>query len=294
MSGVFVRALRQSKRRFGAQVWLERGSRHILSQAEILAAVPGAARPYSDIVARELEGYRLADRIVVPSCHVADSFARDHEAASKLFVNPYGTSLDMFPCRERARRSDRPRRLVFAGTWSRRKGCDVLEAAVRRCDNVVLYHVGGIGDQSFPHGDDRFVHTDAVPQAELVKLYHASDVFVHASREEGLSVVQAQALASGLPLVCTDRTGGADLAHTPALRGRIAVVTSDDVLAMADAIARTLRALAENGLPALTEHDRQTLSWRHYGMRYDVELRRAFSQAERSPRVVEREPSATT
>ena len=47
-----------------------------------------------------------------------------------------------------------------------------------------------------------------------------------------------QALASGLPLVCTDRTGGADLAHTPALAARITVVPHDDVGALADAIAR--------------------------------------------------------
>ena len=73
--------------------------------------------------------------------------------------------------------------------------------------------------------------------------YAQANVFVHASREEGLSVVLGQALAMGLPIICTDRTGGADLAHTPALKERITIVPHDNVDALSEAIAARARQL---------------------------------------------------
>src|SRR5262249_25546476 len=101
MSGIYLEAARFAKRRFGAAIWLERGSRHILSQDEILAAIPGAVRPSSLAIDRELAGYALADRIVIPSLHVEESFRRDPAAHAKLFKNPYGVDLTMFPCVKR-------------------------------------------------------------------------------------------------------------------------------------------------------------------------------------------------
>ena len=69
---------------------------------------------------------------------------------------------------------------------------------------------------SFPNSE-RFVHYDFVPQWRLGEFYAQAHVFAIASKEEGLALVQLQALASGLPLVCTDRTGGGDLSLTPGL-----------------------------------------------------------------------------
>jgi glycosyltransferase involved in cell wall biosynthesis len=273
MSGIYLDAARRAKERYGAKLWLERGSRHILSQDNILSTVSGATRPYRDIIVRELAGYRLADRIVVPSRHVAESFGRDPESASKLFVNPYGAALNMFPYRERQSRAQDPLRVVFAGTWSRRKGCDLLEAAIRQSKGVHLLHVGDIGDLTFPKPEERFEHLNAVPQAELAAIYYASDVFIHASREEGLSVVQAQALASGLPLICSDRTGGADLGVTPALRNRITVVPHDDVTALIFAIQSAGDAIRAGAvLPPLSHEDLHAISWQAYARRYHAEL----------------------
>ena len=71
---------------------------------------------------------------------------------------------------------------------------------------------------------------------ELARFYAEADAFVLASREEGLAYVLAQALASGLPVICTDRTGGADLAHTPALAQRITIIPHDDLSALVAAV----------------------------------------------------------
>jgi alpha-maltose-1-phosphate synthase len=268
MSGIYLEAARFAKRRFGAAIWLERGSQHILSQDEVLATIPGAVRPSSLAIDRELAGYAFSDRIVIPSLHVEESFRRDPAAHAKVFRNPYGVDLTMFPSVAR-HSSDDELSLLFVGTWSLRKGCDLLKSAIIQSSETRLVHVGMIGDMAFPQGNPRFVHIDSVPQPELQRFYAEADAFVLASREEGLASVLPQALASGLHVICTDRTGGADLAHTPALAQRITIIPHDDVSALVEAIAGFgQRRKAGAYLPPLPDSDRETLSWKAYGRRY--------------------------
>jgi alpha-maltose-1-phosphate synthase len=268
MSGIYLEAARFAKRYLGATIWLERGSQHILSQDEILSKIPGASRPSSLTIDRELAGYALADRIVIPSLGVAESFCRDPAAHAKLFVNPYGVDLTMFP-RAAQHRSDKTLSLLFVGTWSLRKGCDLLVSAVARTPRVRLVHVGSIGsDLSFPIDNTRFHHIDSVPQPQLRRFYGEADAFVLASREDGFGLVLAQALASGLPIICTDRTGGAELAHTPTLGKRIKVIPSNDLAALVAAISELRSCLETRFFPPLTSADRETLSWTAYGRRY--------------------------
>lgn len=269
MSGMYLEAADYAKSCYGAQVWLERGSRHILSQREILVALDARA-PSDFIIERELAGYELADRIVVPARHVVESFEdKAPHLVSKLFVNPYGVDLEQFPVRE-IQPADDPPTVVFVGGWSRRKGVDVLVEAVLRLDGVRLIHVGSIIDMPFPD-DARFEHVDPVPQWRLKDYYARAHVFALASREEGLALVQMQALVSGLPIVCTNRTGAADLRLSRALADRVEVTPYDDVPAFARALDRALtRARGHKLAPfaELAESDRDLLSWSAYGRRY--------------------------
>jgi glycosyltransferase involved in cell wall biosynthesis len=225
---------------------------------------------------RELNGYKLADRIAVPSSHVKRSFERDPSSFEKLFQNTYGVNLSMFPDR-----GDKPVRgefvFLFAGSWSLQKGCDLLQEAVKRVGYVRLRHVGAILDLPFPHDNPIFEHIPSVPQWRLPYFYAQADALVQSSRQEGLSNVITQALASGLPVICTDRTGGVDLAHTPNLAARITTVPHDDV----DALARAMIALRDRlcsgeRLPPLTIADREHLSWSSYARRYVDRLRDDF------------------
>ena len=119
------------------------------SQDRILAAIDGAERPSRLTVRRELAGYEMADRIVVPSLQVEESFAAAPDLRPKLFRNPYGVDLGMFPARG-SKDVTEPVALLYVGTWSLQKGCDLLEAAVNSVDGVRLTHVGAIGDLRFP------------------------------------------------------------------------------------------------------------------------------------------------
>src|SRR5262249_8141839 len=117
MSGIYLEAAKFAKVRFGAQVWLHRGSQHILSVDRILAAVPGAKSPSPLTIERELAGYELADRIVIASTHVERSFTQHGIAQGKLFRNPYGVDLAMFPTgKSRSGKGTIP--IKFAGPWT--------------------------------------------------------------------------------------------------------------------------------------------------------------------------------
>ena len=278
MSGIYLEAAKFAKAHYGARIWLERGSRHILSQRDILASVPGAALPTALTIKRELAGYELADCIVVASTHVAESFARDPRASAKLFRNPYGVDLAMFPLRGEKLPSD-PVSLVFAGTWSLRKGCDLLASAVKQLDGVRLTYVGSIGDLKFPDDDARFVHLRPVPQPSLAAIYAMANILVLASREDGFGVVLSQALTTGLPVICTDRTGGAELRYSRALTERITIVPAGDAQALAEAIASWRdKLLAGHPLTPLTESDREMLSWTGYGWRHSEGMLRDLAR----------------
>jgi len=271
MSGIYLQAARKARRRFGARLWLERGSQHILAQDELLAAV-GGERPGAATIRRELDGYAEADRIVIASAHVQKSFRRDPAAYAKLFRNPYGVDIAMFTPPQTKPHND-PLVLLYAGAWSLRKGCDVLTDAVRSVSGVRLVHAGIIGDCPFPADDKRFAHVDSVPQWKLRDFYWAADAFVLASREDGFGMVLSQALATGLPIIGTDQTGAPDLALTPALAARIAVVPQGSAQALASAISTLRDRLnAREAFPPLTEADREALSWAAYGQRYSAEL----------------------
>lgn len=207
----------------------------------------------------------MADCIAVPSSHVVDSFTPWPALAQKLFLNPYGVALEEFPLRRGV--PSREPTVLYVGHWSYRKGVDVLADCIGEIEGVRLVHVGALVDVPFPNGS-RFVHHDPVPQWELAKFYRAAHVFALASREDGFGVVILQALASGLPVVCTERTGGVDLLHVPGLARLIRVVPTDDAPALRRALAQALEdATGETGVAPITKTEREALSWGRYALR---------------------------
>lgn len=266
MSGMYLLAARFAKWRYGALVHLHRSSRHILSQQEILARLPDAMQVSPITVRRELKSYVIADRIIVPSRHVMESFAPWPEQASKLFLNPLGVDIENFPLRKVAAPSGQPT-VLFVGQWSYRKGVDVLTEAINALAGVRLIHVGAVVDAPFPN-DPRFIHHDHTPQSKLPGFYQAAHVFVLPSREDGFGIVISQALSSGLQVVCTDRTGGPDLAELPGLFRFVHTVPADDPEALRAALVGALEgAIGENGVDPITETERQMLGWRCHAVR---------------------------
>jgi glycosyltransferase involved in cell wall biosynthesis len=274
MSGLYLWAPRYARWRYGAQIHLHRSSRHILSQKEILAALPAARQVSHFMVRREKAGYALADHIIVPSIHVVESFAPWPNCAAKLVLNPLGVDLALFPMRETAK-ADRPT-VLFVGQWSYRKGVDLLAAAVRQLPFAKLVHVGAMDDAPFPD-EPQFEHHNHVPQSALTDYYANAQLFVLASREDGFGVVLSQALASGLRVVCTNRTGGPDLVRLAGVARLIKIVPPDDSNALRDAIAESLSELSCGSVSPINDNERAKLGWRAYGER-TLEFMRCMSR----------------
>ncbi len=272
MSGMSTKAALAVRRKYKAMIWIERGSRHILSQKKILSGLPGCRQVSSFSVRREMADYVLADTIVIPALHVERSFLEHQAPPAVLFRNAYGVDLNMFPPTP-APNGIRPT-IIMVGCWSLRKGCDVLLRAWRRLLGVRLIHVGSVSDLPLPN-DSSFEHHDHVPPSQLSGFYAQSHVFALPSREEGMAVVQAQALASGLRLVCSDRAGGEDLREFTDSPQRISVVEADDVDQLAEALKVALaEAITEQGLRDGLGNSRARLGWPAYGKRYELELER--------------------
>jgi glycosyltransferase involved in cell wall biosynthesis len=296
MSQMSLRTIDTVRLRFGARAFLERGSRHILSQREILERLPRRASAAPPIprwaIQRELAEYALADVIVVPSRHAEQSFVERGVPSDTLFRNPYGVDLSMFPATP-APPPGVPPTIIMAGAWSLQKGCDVLTEAWRRLPRrgTRLLHVGPVLDAPLP-ADAGFTHRAAVDQRHLTELYAQAHVMGLASRQEGLGLVLAQALASGLHVAATAPTGVEDLQEQLDDRSAVAVAPADDVDALATALDTQLeRACApRDGLRDRLGTARERLTWSAYGARYDRRIRqldpahRALSSWVPSPR----------
>jgi glycosyltransferase involved in cell wall biosynthesis len=162
-------------------------------------------------------------------------------------------------------------RLIFVGNWSYRKGVDILVQGWQALDGVELIHVGSIGDAPLPNLPG-FTHYDTVDQGQLHKYYAMAHLFVLASREEGMALVQAQALSCGLPLICTNRCGGEDLRQYVDDPSMIEVIPPDNVDALVQAIQKMIPiALAQQGQREIMK-DKHSLSWARSAIRYAEHL----------------------
>ncbi len=224
----------------GGKFICDRGSTHQRFQYEVMAEeyrrwrVPYATPP-AHIVRREEAIYAIADAITVPSNVARQSFLAQGIAPGKIHVIPYGVRLDRFMPTE-APPTD-AFEVLFAGQISLRKGIPYLLKAFARLRHPRkhLTLVGSVQDDirpllaTLPTEDVTF--TGSVPQPELARRMARSHVLALASVEEGLALVQAQAMACGCPVVATTATGAPDL-FTNEIEGFI--VPDRDTVALAD------------------------------------------------------------
>lgn len=203
-------SLKYAKKKFKATVILERGTSHALDEFMILHSNPKKNRKnlYSKKwIDRDLRSYYLADYISVGANHVKESFLKYGFPSEKIFVNNYGVNLNHFYPTKHPDNDCFD--LIFVGQWCYRKGCDLISKVCLR-EGYRFLHVGSIVDMEFPI-NSFMTHIDVVDETELINYYKRAKVFVLPSRDEGLALVQLQALTCGLPVVCSKKSGGIDL-----------------------------------------------------------------------------------
>lgn len=241
LSSFGVETFRAAQRR-GAVTVCDRGSSHIAHQAEVLREEYrrfGVDRDPMDqrIIERELVEYEEAEYITVPSHFVRRTFIERGVPESKLVVLPYGVDLRVYrPMPKR----DGTFRVLFAGSAGLRKGVQYLLEAAKRLhlqnfEVVLAGHPNPDARTVLDSYGGTFRHIGFVPRLELADVYSQASVLVLPSLEEGLALVQAQAMACGVPVIATPNTGAEDL-FTDGVEGLI--VPPRDVAALEGAILR--------------------------------------------------------
>ncbi|HEY6417646.1 MAG TPA: glycosyltransferase family 4 protein [Candidatus Binataceae bacterium] len=273
LSSFGLQSHRTARSRYGALTICDRGSTHIEYQDEILRdeyARFGLRFAGVDprVMERELEEYALCDLIFVPSTQVLRTFVDQGVPREKLRLNPYGVDLAMF---HREPKCDRAFRVLFVGTVTLRKGLPYLFEAMAgiRAPDIELCVIGVIEPEMRPimaKYEGTFRYAGVLPRTELYKHYSQASVLVLPSIEEGLALVQAQAMACGVPVIATENTGAADI-FTNGVEGFIVPIRD------AAAIRERLLLLYEN--PARREQmgeaalarARELGGWDDYGRR---------------------------
>lgn len=201
----------------GIKAVCDRGSTHMQAQENILSeeyARYGRKFGYEPrVMERALEEYDTADLITVPSNFVRQTFLDQGIPPSKVAVIPYGVDLALF---KPIPKQDNVFRVIYVGAMSLRKGLPYLLEALAGLNlpNFELVLIGGMIEETkavFERFEGNFRYLGFMPRAQLSQQYSQASIFVMASLEEGLALVQAQAMACGLPLVITPNTGGEDL-----------------------------------------------------------------------------------
>lgn len=198
-----------------------------------------------ELYALEKSALAMARHVVVTSPTTAATLTADFAVAARdITVALPGTD----PA-ERARGTGRPLLLLAVGSIVPRKAYDVL---VRALASVTIrdWQIAIVGptDRSQPAFaalqaaieetglGPHIALPGAVGQEQLDRFYDAADLFLMPSLYEGYGMVLAEAMARGLPIVCT--TGGAAAETVPADAG--IKVPPGDEKALSDAILRVL------------------------------------------------------
>ncbi len=164
--------------------------------------------------------------------------------------------------------------VITTGAWSYQKGSDILADVISQLHGVQLMHVGAVLDCPLPNAA-WFKHYAPIPQKELVHFYGQAHMFALLSRQDGFGMVIPQALACGLPVVCSNRTGAPDLVRWVQNPNAIRIVDNAESKMIKTAIEETLNGVVNQGKRTdfLGEIGKSNLSWHAYGQRYDTELR---------------------
>jgi len=166
-------------------------------------------------IGREEQEYAQADAITVPSEFARRTYVEMGVPADKIWKVPYGT--DLSRCAKVAEPAPDSFDVLFAGQVSFRKGIPyLLDAFAKfRHPKKTLTIVGGVQPEiaRFLQGKS-FDHVEFIgpqPQPRLKELMSRSHVMVLPSVEEGLALVQGEAMACGCPLIASENSGAEDL-----------------------------------------------------------------------------------
>ncbi len=184
---------------------------------------------------RRLQDIALADRILVPSPHIAEELARHGTDPNRIQVIPYAADTRRFAPNDQKRFQKTTCTFLFAGGITQRKGIGYLLQAWNRARRpgwkLQLLGVPPNDPRPLESYRDHVEWLGRVGHGDVPAVMAAADVFVFPSLFEGSAVVTYEALACGLPNIVTEAAGSVARHGVEGL-----VVPSRDIDALVSAI----------------------------------------------------------
>ncbi len=275
LSGSGLRAGKRAQDKGGMYV-CDRGSSHILYQDRLLSeeykkwgfSFTGIDKR---IIKKEESEYELADMITVPSEFVKRSFLEMGVPSEKLRKIPYGARLERFS------KTGEPDKNIFRILWvggvSIRKGFMYLLHAFQQIKHPgkELMVIGSLTPEVKQllqrENLERVVFKGIVPNNQLPDIYSTSHVFVLPSIEEGLAMVQGEALACGCPIISSVNSGAEDII-TDRVEGFVIPIRSSEAI-----LTRLQQFIDDPSLRQLMSEAAQRKTrmlggWDTYGLNY--------------------------
>jgi hypothetical protein len=165
--------------------------------------------PYRNEMDRRIqEEWRLSDTILVGSEYVRECIRSVGGPAERCVVVPYGVDSNLFDFR-RYPPSGRLK-VLTVGAVNLNKGSPYVSQAARKLRGKAVFRMAGgiqILEKAHKELSEKVELIGLVPRSEIHQHYAWADVFLLPSICEGSATVVYEALAAGLPVICTPNTG---------------------------------------------------------------------------------------
>lgn len=159
----------------------------------------------------------LADIIITNSSVTRASHIAGGAPAHRTISVPYGAPPPLARAPDRSGQG--PLRIVWAGTFSIRKGAHYLIEAWRKLAagrHAVLEVYGAVTmpERAWTPTPPGVTFHGSVVQAKLFEAFDRADALIFPTLSDGFGMVVTEAFARGLPVITTDRAGASDLVRT--------------------------------------------------------------------------------
>lgn len=248
---------------------------HVVHSPEAAACHRLEQRIFHRALVRPMEraAIRRSRKVVAVSQTTAKDIAAQLEAGPvEVVVN--GVDTDFFvPAARTTRQPSGVVKLLFVGKMSRRKGFDlVAEVLEAMGDQVNLTVIGEGLEHGLGKPPGRYL--GRVTRTRLLAEYQSADFLLFPSRLEGFGYVAAEAMASGLPVLCLEGGAVAEVVNPP-----------EAGMAVPEANARDLGSLAVEAIssPSRFEalrHSARARAVAHFAeTRWVIDMESALSSA---------------
>lgn len=279
-------------KKMGAISIIESGSCHIVEQNKLIEQEyekwgvrykPTCPR----VINKMCREYELSDYIMTLSDFSRQSFINQGIPQNKVLKVECGVDVDFFLQNSIVARKTKFR-VVFVGMICLRKGVQYLIDAWNKLNLPIeeseLLIVGNI-QNDFQNVlknqklNKNIIFCGSVDRNKLIRIYNRASVFVLPSIEDGFGMVIGEAMASGVPVICTENVGASDI-----IKGsNLGFVVSS---ANSQVIAEKVLWCYKNqdyllGMGCQSKNWIKDFSWSRYGQRviaaYDAILRSKYN-----------------